>query len=114
MATFPALPQETQTKVTPALGVKISAMGNGAVRGRASQSGLVYALTAVYDQLTLTQRDTVNAFYEANKTIVFSWKALESNTTYTRCRFAEQSAIAWAPRPGRKFQLTVRMLTSSG
>lgn len=114
MATFPALPQEPATKLTPSSGVALGVMGNGKVRGRAKQSGLVYAITAVYDYVTLAQRETIEAFYEANKTIAFSWKALESNTTFTRCRFIEQNALTWLPRPARKFQLTVRMQTSRG
>jgi hypothetical protein len=110
MATYPALPQQLETKLTPTVGLKTVIMGNGAVRGRFSQAAPSYTLVVAHDNVTLAQRDVVLAFLVANRAAAFDLLLRESATTYTGCRFAEVKPVEWEPRPARKFRVTARIL----
>ena len=115
-ATYPDLPQHVDTRVARGSGTKVQIAPNGIVGAQARYTSTVYQILSVHDFLTLDERDTIIAFYEANARQTIDWTAQEDGATYHNCVFAGQNAVAWTPKrrlAATVFRVEVRLLTSA-
>jgi hypothetical protein len=93
MNTYPDLPQWTGTQFNPRWGVQPRYATNGAVRIRLTQTSPKYDFQCYHGIRPQADRDTVVAFYEANRNASFLFTANEDGVQRTM-RFAASQPYA--------------------
>lgn len=79
--------QAAGTRLVPRSGIIERMASNGAVRLRALQSATKYDPVIEYAAITQVQRDALLTFYTANRSLSFTFTAIEDGVTRT-CVFA--------------------------
>lgn len=111
MPTFPSLPwQRDGSTFEPVDDLNIDEWPNGGARGRSFVQGTRYRWTVSLYYLTTAEKDTLMAFYAANKLLPFDLVNKYDGLTYNNVIFAAAVVPSAAPA-GPYWNCTVQMRT---
>lgn len=82
---YPSIPFDNQTALSPEAGIAVDVADDGTIRGRVSFASTVYTATVVHSYITSLERDQIISFFDANKALSFPFTY--DGDTYTM-RFA--------------------------
>jgi hypothetical protein len=92
---YPAYIQTDESGVDPIDNLQVDRATNGLRRGRATFTAPKKRFTVKHKGLTAAQADTLDAFYNSNRTASFDFVWSRDGLTYT-CGFAEGGAPRWS------------------